>query len=287
MNKLSRISLLLLGFVVWCNHTVAVPAYNSLPFVVKPDAAANNRQFDSLMHEHPMMSSQVVINAVEAPRYFNNKTVDFYILVAICIFLGIIRYTNNRYFTNLWSVFRSPSYSSASREQLETAGISNTLMNLLFFMVVGMFMYYLVKIYSPVTAGNINPLLLMLSMMGGLAAIYTGKYIAVRFGGWAFKLDSVSEGYLFNIFLINKVLAVILLPFVFFLAFADAVYKGPVLIVAAILISLLFVSRYLRSWQVFGSFFQYSKFHFFTYLCASEILPLAVLMKLLVKMLLY
>ena len=49
----------------------------------------------------------------------------------------------------------------------------------------------------------------------------------------------------------------------------------------------LLINRYTRSWQIFGSFFQYSKFHFFTYLCASEVLPLAVLMKILVQGLQY
>ena len=79
----------------------------------------------------------------------------------------------------------------------------------------------------------------------------------------------------------------VLLPFVLLIAFAAPVYAGPALVVSGVLIALLFVSRYIRSWQVFGSFFQFSKFHFFTYLCASEILPLAVLMKLLVRGLLY
>lgn len=281
------VHLFLLCCIVSVFSASAKVEVGTLPFPVPSVSVIADKQYDSLLQQHPMMSSRVVINAVESPRFFTNKTTDFYILLAICVFLGIVRYVNARYFTNLWSVFRSPSYSSASREQLETAGISNLLMNILFCMVGGMFMYYVVKIYSPITASNINPLLLMLSMMGGLAVIYSAKYIAVRFGGWAFRLDSISDTYIFNIFLINKVLAIILLPFVLFLAFADEVYIGPILIIASITIGLLFLSRYLRSWQVFSSFFQHSKFHFFTYLCASEILPLAVLMKLLIKMLLY
>jgi hypothetical protein len=67
------------------------------------------------------------------------------------------------------------------------------------------------------------------------------------------------------------------------MAFGSAALAGPAVVVSVIVIALLFINRYIRSWQVFGSFFQYSKFHFFTYLCASEILPLAVLMKLLVR----
>jgi hypothetical protein len=82
-------------------------------------------------------------------------------------------------------------------------------------------------------------------------------------------------------------MALALLPFVLLIAFASPAYASPAIIVSGILVALLFVSRYIRSWQVFGSFFQFSKFHFFTYLCASEILPLAVLMKLLVRGMLY
>jgi Na+-translocating ferredoxin:NAD+ oxidoreductase RnfD subunit len=111
--------------------------------------------------------------------------------------------------------------------------------------------------------------------------------MAVRFSGWAFRVEGVTEHYLFNVFLINKILAMILIPFIIILAFADAEVAKQMIVVSFLVGGLLLLNRYIRSWQVFGSFFQYSKFHFFMYLCASELLPLAVLMKLLVKGLMF
>jgi hypothetical protein len=149
------------------------------------------------------------------------------------------------------------------------------------------YVYYVVRNFMPQRSGNIAPSLLLLMLIGGMVVIYVGKYAVIKFSGWSFRVESITEHYLFNVFLVNKILAIILLPFIVLLAFATPVIAQPALIVSFILILVLFVNRYLRSWQVFGSFFQYSKFHFFTYLCASELLPLAVLMKLLVRGLLY
>jgi len=117
--------------------------------------------------------------------------------------------------------------------------------------------------------------------------IYMAKYAAVRFSGWAFRVEGVTDHYLFNVFLMNKILAIVLLPFIVIMAFSEPMWAHPIIVVSFIACLLLFVNRYVRSWQVFGSFFQYSKFHFFTYLCASELLPLAVLMKLLIRGLLF
>ena len=117
--------------------------------------------------------------------------------------------------------------------------------------------------------------------------IYIIKYAAVRFSGWAFRVEGITEHYLFNVFLINKVLSVALLPFIIVLAFADRNVAQQVVIVSFVTAGALMLNRYFRSWKVFGSFFQYSRFHFFMYLCASELLPLAVLMKLLVKGLMF
>ena len=216
-----------------------------------------------------------------------DKSLDFYVILSIVLMLGVARYANPKYFHNLWSTFRSPGHSHASREQLEVAGFSNLFMNIFFAMVSGLYVYYLVRSNTAQTTASLPHWLLMLMLMAGMGLIYLAKYLTVSFGGWAFKLDSVSKSYIFNIFLVNKIMALVLLPFVLLIAFASPAYAGPAFIVSGILVALLFVSRYIRSWQVFGSFFQFSKFHFFTYLCASEILPLAVLMKLLVRGLLY
>lgn len=246
------------------------------------------RLADSAIAAHPMLSSTYIISDVELPRANLSQTADFYLLLFLCIMLGIIRFSDTRYFYNLWLAFWNPTLSNRQlKDQLQGAGLPNLLMNIFFTIAEGSYIYYVVRFYTPHHSGVIPPSLLIIMLIAGTALIYVAKYAAVRFSGWAFRVEGVTEHYLFNVFLINKVLAIILVPFIIILAFADKGVVQQMIVVSFIISGILLLNRYIRSWQVFGSFFQYSKFHFFMYLCASELLPLAVLMKLLVKGLMF
>jgi len=244
--------------------------------------------FKSLIASHPQIANKHIIYNIEPVRMMNDKTVDFYLLLLACLVLGVIRFIDPRYFHNLWKAFINPTLSARQiKDQMQGSPVPNLLMNMFFTIIAGAYIFYSIRLVTPQRTGNIASPLLVLMIITGLMVIYLGKYAIIRFSGWAFNVEGITEHYIFNIFLINKMLAVILLPFTIILAFADPVIIGPAVIVSSILICLLLINRYTRSWQVFGSFFHYSKFHFFTYLCASELLPLAVLMKLLVRGFLY
>ena len=243
---------------------------------------------DSLLSMHPMLSSHFVVSGIANRHVFVDKTSDFYLLFFLCFLLGIIRIVDTRYFSNLWKAFFNPTLSNRQlKDQLQTAGIPNFLMNIFFTMSAGAYVYYAVKLYNPQRTSIIPPSLLVVLLILGMMIIYASKYVVVRFSGWAFKVEWITEHYLFNVFLINKILGIMLLPFVVIMAFAGYEFAQPLEIFSFFVITILFLNRYFRSWQVFGSFFQYSKFHFFMYLCASELLPLAVLMKLMVRGLLF
>lgn len=243
---------------------------------------------DSVLTHHPMLATLNIISDVETPHPFTSETSDFYLLLSLCLMLGVIRFVDERYFYNLWIAFWNPTLSSRQlKEQLLSAGLPNFLMNIFFIIAEGAYIYYVVKLFTPHHSGVIPSSVLLIMLITGTGIIYAAKYAAVRFSGWAFRLEGVTEQYLFNVFLINKILGMVLIPFIIVLAFADRDIAQQIVIISFVIGGALLLNRYVRSWQVFGSFFQYSKFHFFMYLCASEILPLAVLMKLLVKGLMF
>ena len=239
---------------------------------------------DSILGAHPMLSSGNFVPGGAHHRYFSNRSYDFYLLLTLFIVLGLIRFFDNKYFSNLWKAFINPTLSNRQlREQLQYAGVSNLFMNLFFTMVAGAYMYYTIKLYMPSRSSTFTPIVFMLMLVGGIIVIYMAKFAAVSFSGWAFKVENLTEQYLFNVFLINKVAALFLLPITMVLAFEGGEWSGMIAVLSFVLIGILFIYRYIRSWQVFGSFFEFSKFHFFTYLCASELLPMAVLIKLMVR----
>ena len=250
--------------------------------------AGTQSRLDSIFAHHPMLASTIVISDIETPHANHSQTADFYLLLLLCLMLGIIRFVDERYFYNLWVAFWNPTLSSRQlKEQLSGAGLPNFLMNIFFTIAEGSYIYYVVKFFTPHHSGVIPSSLLIIMLITGTAIIYLAKYTAVKFSGWAFRVEGITEHYLFNVFLINKILAIVLIPFIITLAFADRNIAQQIVGISFIVSGGLLLNRYIRSWNIFGSFFQYSKFHFFMYLCASEILPLAVLMKLLVRGLMF
>lgn len=259
---------------------------------LRPDGALvaqrTARAMDSVWAKHPVLLQKAVVYGIERPHVRMDRTADFYLLVFLCVLLGLIRLSNPRYFQALFRAFWNPTLSNRQlREQLEHATVPNLLMNLFFAMTAGAYLYCVVRLFAPQSPSRLSSSLLLVSLMAGVVLVYLIKYLVIRFSGWAFRIGSMTDHYIFNVFLINKIIAVILVPFVVLLAFSNPQWVKPLVVVSMILVGLLLLNRYTRSWQVFGSFFQYSRFHFFTYLCASEILPLAVLTKLLMQGLQY
>lgn len=239
--------------------------------------------YDSVMKHHAAIANKQVIFSIMPYHQYVDKTVDFYLLLALFIFLGLVRFSDPRYFTTLWQSFKSPLMSGKQmKEKLDNATVQNLLMNLFFVFSMGAWLYYVIRLFNWNYASRLSPILLISILSLGVMMVYAGKYVAIRFSGWAFRVEHITDHYLFNVFFINKILAISLLPLTLLMAFGTNAVANVGNLLSLLLVLFLLATRYMRSWQVFGSFFQYSKFHFFMYLCASELLPLAVLVKLIV-----
>ena len=243
-------------------------------------------RFDSLLLRHPQFRTTSTLVAIENRRPDRNRTADFYLVLALCGLLGAIRVIHPRYFGGLWRVFFNPEGSGrAVREWPAAAAIPNLLMNFFFACSAGAYLYCLVRLYNP-GEGRLPPSVLLLALVGCVLTVYGVKWAVAQASGWAFGVQAATQQYLFNVFLMNKVIGVALLPFVVLLAFAPATWVGPLVVVSGVLVVSIVLMRYGRSWPVLRGLFHNSRFHFLAYLCASEILPLAVLTKLLVRWLL-
>lgn len=239
-------------------------------------------QLDSMVYAKNIFLKQNTIKAIDILRYYDDKTVDFYLLLGICLILGVVMYANPRYFENLFKAFINPSQSTAAKEQIEIAVAPNAMMNVLFILVAGIYVFYVFNLNKLGLHNKQYKAYSIFYFVAGIALMYFVKYIVLVFSGWVFKIKHISEQYTFNVFFINKLIGVLLLPIVIMLAFAEVAFLKPLIIISCCLIAILFFYRYILSYRIFGVFFQYSWFHFFTYLCASEILPMAVLLKMLV-----
>ncbi|MCB0699718.1 MAG: DUF4271 domain-containing protein [Chitinophagales bacterium] len=249
--------------------------------------AKTNADMEAMLQKHPLLSDmKPLVN--EQKRETRTFTFDFYIVFTLVLLFGLIRYIHPRYFRYLLRAFRSPAFGNKQlKDQMETAVLPNLLMNIFFAASGGVYLYYIFKLNFPQRISVFSPSVLVIVLIGGVGLLYLAKHFVMRFSGWAFNIHTMMGHYIYNVFLINKVIAIILLPFTVLLAFAQTSIAIPAMIVSLFLVGVLFINRYTRSWQVLGAFFQYSKFHFFAYLCASEILPMAILTKLLIRGIFY
>ncbi len=235
------------------------------------------------LEQHPLTSPKDnYIVTIERPRQVTDHSFEFLAFVVLLGVIGIFRLANPTYLGNLFKAFRNPSLSTRQlKEQLRQDSPASLLMDLLFCISFGFYLYY--ALYH-LHKGQILPAyprwLIVTSLSILFIVIYILRFFFLKCTGWLFNIKDITDSYSFNLFLINKVLGLALIPFTIILALGEGQWVQTSLFLSLLVIAILFLNRYLRSGATFGHFLKFSKFHFFMYLCASEILPFAVLMKL-------
>ncbi len=237
----------------------------------------------AVLAQHPLMSGQTTYVATLAkPHTFHDRTADFAVVVVLIALLGIFRITNPSYFRNLFRAFRNPTLSTRQlKDQLRQNSIATLAMDLFFCISLGLYLFFLLNyMHRQGPLGNYPPAVVILACILLFVAVYTVRFLFLKFTGWVFKIPEITDNYTFNVFLINKIMGIALIPFTIILAFGQGAWVQVALLLSGIVVLILLMNRYLRSGVAFGYFLKFSKFHFFMYLCASELLPLAVLVKL-------
>jgi hypothetical protein len=214
-------------------------------------------------------------------RHPENKDRLFYLISAIFFCLAFVKAGFPKYFRNLFLLFFQTSLrQKQTRDQLLQDNLASLLINLLFFVSAGVFITLLINYHQ---WADIDFWVLALASSLALVLIYLGKYLFLLFAGWVFNAREAAGSYIFLVFLVNKVMGVMLLPFLLVLAFAKPAIVAPAVMVALVMIGLLFAYRYFVSFNAIRNKLKVNLLHFFLYLCAVEVLPLLLIYKLLIN----
>jgi hypothetical protein len=236
------------------------------------------------LKQHPMVQDEGKerTDARLKLHEFNDRSSDFLMIILLITFLGIFRAANPSYLRNLFRAFRNPTLSTRQlKEQLRQDSPASLTMDLIFCISLGLYLYFaLGHIHNKKIILEYPVMVIILGFILLFILVYVVRFLFLKFTGWVFNISEITDSYTFNVFLINKILGIVLIPFTVILAFGQGQWVQASLFLSFLVIAVLFLNRYIRSGVVFGYFIKFSKFHFFMYLCASELLPLAVLMKL-------
>jgi hypothetical protein len=254
-----------------------VPVLVKQVLVQEPDTLTYEKFYTSAwlpFHKQPIFE-------LEPERKPQGKDLIFYVLTGLVTVLACIRLIFPKYFKNLFLLFMQTSIrQKQTREQLLQNNLASVLLNILFVLSAGIYITLLIQYKNWVTIPFYQ---LFFYCMSTLFIIYIGKYIFLVFSGWVFNVPEATNAYTFIVFLVNKVLGIVLIPFVLMITFSPLPIKQIAITISAGLGLVLFIYRYLISLGVIRSNLKVSALHFFLYLCAVELLPLLLIYKLLVN----
>ncbi len=216
-------------------------------------------------------------NYIQKERKFSSGEFLFYLILGIFFFFGFLRILYSRYIGIVFRVFFNTSLrQSQLTDQLLQSKLPSMLFNLFFCIMGGLYVFLLLRFYNLVHQDELQLLgFLILS----ITLIYLTKFIVLKFTGWVSGYKQEIDSYIFIVFLINKILAIILMPVVLIIAFADSPISYITVILSYFIIILLYLLRYLRSYSVLQRRLNINRFHFLLYIAGVEIIPLMLTYK--------
>jgi hypothetical protein len=225
--------------------------------------------------------SDLAIYRIEQRFSLKDKDGLFYGIVFLIFMSAFINTVYPQYFPKIISQFSQSSLRMLqNREQLLQNSFASLVLNIAFVLSFS-FMSTLLIFNGHLLPIDFWTAFLYVSLF--FAILYIGKLISLVIVGFAFNARELIQSYIFVVFMVNKVLGILLIPFVLILAFAKPYWHPFAEYGAGFLALLLFGYRYLFSLTSVRNKLRISSFHFFLYLCAFEILPLLILYKIIVQ----
>ena len=159
--------------------------------------------------------------------------------------------------------------------------LPSLLMNGFFVISAGLYISFLLQYFklSPVD----NFWLLFLYCSVGLSVAYLVKFLGLKISGWIFNMAEAANSYIFIVFIVNKMIGILLLPFLVLLAFTTGNIYAVSITLSWCLVAGLLVYRFILIFAAIRNKVKVNPFHFFLYICAFEIAPLLLVYKALLQ----
>lgn len=150
-------------------------------------------------------------------------------------------------------------------------------LNIFYFFVFGLLGMHVMD-YTGYVIRGVNPLGLFFIITAGIISLYIVKYIFGRILGHLLKFNEYTIAYFFHSFIFNKTYAIFIFPVLLIIPYIDNEWALLLLKGSVILYGIFYVLRTLRI-LLLSIQINISIFYLFLYLCALEIVPILVIVK--------
>jgi hypothetical protein len=204
-----------------------------------------------------------------------------WILGIIIVSAFLISFIHSNRGSALKNFFKSFSLKGSNSEVSRDIGglfhWQSTLINLVSFLNIGLFIYFIQRYYNLIP-GNLPQLLLWFAFfMIIVIAITLRHFICTSVGNISGREDAFRE-YLYGIYQMYRLLGLIYFILIIIISYTTLIPAKTCFIIGLFVVSVLYLLRILRLLIIFIKR-HISIFYFILYLCALEILPAVVLFK--------
>jgi hypothetical protein len=205
-----------------------------------------------------------------------SKTIVFGLLLFSILLLTFLVNVNRLVVSNIFrTIFNDNYFNLMFREYRRgDTPLLHRLLYVLFFLNAGLFVYLSLSRIPFLSAHT--PLVYC---VGGITLLYLIKHSVLRIAGGIFPIQKEMNQYSYAVMIYNIFLGVVLIPINGLLAFGPSGMSGALFFISVGIIILFYLVRQIRGLFIGSAHILYQKFHFFLYLCTTEIAPLLILIK--------
>lgn len=213
----------------------------------------------------------------EISRVKKHEDVIFYLLLLLILFIGILRSGFSNYFSNMVRVFFNTSLrQNQLTDQLLQSKLPSLLFNVFFVLMSGLYLFIFLGRLKLIEISSLSTLLYMVLF---IMTMYLVKYFFMQLFGWFSGNEQAADVYVFMVFLVNKFMAIILLPLTMMIYYSEGAVKDFALVCSVLLVIVFFIFRYIRSFVLLGQNLKVSRFHFILFILGMEIIPILLICK--------
>lgn len=178
------------------------------------------------------------------------------------------------------SFFNIREFYQVVREEFAMTNSLSIALMILFALLQSIFLYQLNLFYQIIPLSS-APVLFYFKIVIGVSLFFVLKLLLVRLVGFVFYGRSeVTVDVLYNLFIMNKMSAFVLIPITLSMAYLTLFGTQTVIYAGALILLLIYIYRLFRLFVITMNGAKFSKIYFFMYICSLEILPFVVIFKL-------
>lgn len=225
-------------------------------------------------------STKLAFQLTQQVRIVKKMDWIFYLFCSLLLFLSLLNAFFRKYLNDLFVVFFKTSMrQNQLTEQIAQATLPSLLLDI-FFIISGGLLIYFVFLY-PKVQENAVAWIQILYCIAIPAILYFFKFLTIRTISWLFSKSEAGKNYLFNVFLVNKITGLFLVPMSIGIAYSEFANIKIFVTITIVGLAFFLIMRMVKCFLAINQVVKMSLIQFSLLVVSFEVIPVLMICKVL------